>query len=91
MTTVDSSTLHNNFVESSQENLQEKANSMPTQAPTEFDKSAIVQSSPEEFDAVAEAKSQSFKKTLDCMRVIVYENAHNRYFDELRVVFDKVL
>lgn len=49
MTTTDSSTLHNNLVESSQENLQENvggANSMPTQAPTEFDKSAIVQSSP---------------------------------------------
>ena len=57
MTTVDSSTLHNNLVESSQENLQEKANSMPTQAPTEFDKSAIVQSSPEEFDAVAKANT----------------------------------
>lgn len=52
--TTDSSTLHNSFVSSSQENLQEKkvgANSMPTQAPTEWHKSVIVQSSPDEFDA----------------------------------------
>ena len=41
---------------SSQENLQENntgANSIPTQAPTEWHKSVIVQSSPDEFDAVA--------------------------------------
>lgn len=55
---TDSSTLHNSFVKGSQENLQENvtgANSLPTQAPTEFDKSVIVQSSPEEFDAVAKS------------------------------------
>lgn len=52
--TTDSSTLHNSFVSSSQENLQENntgANSMPTQAPTEWHKSVIVQSSPDEFSA----------------------------------------
>ena len=57
--TTDSATLHNSFVKGSQENLQENvtgANSLPTQAPTEFDKSVIVQSSPEEFDAVAKAE-----------------------------------
>ena len=56
--TTDSSTLHNPLVKGSQENLQENvtgANSLPTQAPTEFDKSVIVQSSPDEFDAVAKA------------------------------------
>lgn len=62
--TTDSSTLHNSLVKGSQENLQENkggANSMPTQAPTEFDKSVIVQSSPDEFDAVAKAESNKLK------------------------------
>ncbi len=52
--TTDSSTLHNPLVKGSQENLQENvtgANSLPTQAPTEFDKSVIVQSSPASFSA----------------------------------------
>lgn len=52
--TTDSSTLHNSFVSGSQENLQENvtgANSNPTQAPTEWHKSVIVQSSPDEFSA----------------------------------------
>ena len=59
MTTTDSSTLHNHIVASSQENLQEqdKANSMPTQAPKGEPQNFIVQSSPEEFDAVAEAET----------------------------------
>ena len=62
--TTDSSTLHNSFVKGSQENLQENvtgANSLPTQAPTEFDKSVIVQSSPDEFDAVAKAERKIIK------------------------------
>lgn len=59
MKTNESSTLHNNFMWSSQENLQEKiggANSMPTLNPQGAHKLNIVQSSPEEFDAVAGAE-----------------------------------
>ena len=56
--TIDSSTLHNSVMWSSQENLQENntgANSMPTPSPQGAHKWNIVQSSPEEFDAVARA------------------------------------
>lgn len=59
MTTIDSSTLHNNIVTSSQENLQENdtgANSMPTPSPQGEQQNFIVQSSPDEFDADARAK-----------------------------------
>ncbi len=59
MKTIDSSTLHNNIVTSSQENLQvydAGANSMPTQAPKGEQQNFIVQSSPDEFDADAKAR-----------------------------------
>jgi len=58
--TTDSSTLHNSVMWSSQENLQENntgANSMHTPSPQGAHKWNIVQSSPEEFDAVAGANS----------------------------------
>ena len=65
MTKIDSSTLHNNFVVGSQENLQEDkkgANSMPTQVLSDTTNGSIVQSSPDEFDAVAKAESDYNKK-----------------------------
>ncbi len=42
-------------------------------------------------DAVAKTEKESFEKTLNACHIIMYENAHNRYYDELRVVFDKLL
>jgi len=61
--TTDSSTLHNSVMWSSQENLQENntgANSMPTPSPQGAHKWNIVQSSPEEFDAVAMARKKAY-------------------------------
>lgn len=70
MTTIDSSTLHNNIVTSSQENLQENntgANSMPTQAPKGEQQNFIVQSSPDEFDAVAMPEISKMKAEISKM------------------------
>ncbi len=66
--TTDSSTLHNSVMWSSQENLQENntgANSIPTPSPQGAHKWNIVQSSPEEFDAVAKAKTFYWKNERD--------------------------
>lgn len=83
MTTIDSSTLHNNIVTSSQENLQEEntgANSMPTQAPKGEQQNFIVQSSPDEFDADARA---------DDTFVFKWAIYNRKYFEKLQKITDR--
>ena len=64
------------FVTSSQENLQkqDKVNSLPTQAPIGEPQQNIVQSSPDEFDAVAKAEISKMKKEINNKIKITWES-----------------